>query len=133
MKKILLISAFIFAFVIGSYAQAEKTTVTIVDSVALVADTTLLDPLFLNYEWIVWVETWSLDDTDAVFKLEAAADTTNATGWYDYVGADSLTLAADAVGVIQKTNLLPIWLRAITIPNSVSSGEYRVRMQRVRK
>jgi hypothetical protein len=133
MKK-LVFTLLIMAFAFSAMAQVDKQLTTITDSAAIAADTTVFGPFSYNYEWALWIETWSLDDVDAVVKIQAAPDTTGIAGWYDYSGADSVVLdAATGLWMFEKTNMVPRYFRQITILNSVTSGGIRTRVQTVKK
>jgi len=116
---------------LGLMAQ-EKTVTTIIDSTALVADTTNIGPLYLDYVWAIHVEAWSLDDIDATVTIQVANTTTGE--WVDYSANSTLTLnAASGVWAFEDDRLAWLYMRVITAPVSVTSGDYRIRMTKIRR
>lgn len=119
----------IFAF--GVQAQ-EKVITTIVDSTALAADTTNIGPMYLDYVWAIHVESWTLDATDATVTIQVANTTSGK--WIDYSANSVLTLnAASGTWAFEDDRLAWLYMRVITAPVSVTSGDYRIRMTKIRR
>ena len=119
----------IFAF--GVQAQ-EKVITTIVDSTALAADTTNIGPMYLDYVWAIHVESWTLDATDATVTIQVANTTSGK--WIDYSANSVLTLnAASVTWAFEDDRLAWLYMRVITAPVSVTSGDYRIRMTKIRR
>ena len=116
---------------LGLMAQ-EKTVTTIIDSTALVADTTNIGPLYLDYVWAIHVESWSLDNTDATVTIQVANTTTGE--WVNYSANSTLTLnAASGVWAFEDDRLAWLYMRVITAPVSVTSGTYKIQMTKIRR
>jgi len=132
MKKLLI--PLILIVGISAQAQVKKITpVTVKDSVALVADTTTISTsgFDYNYLWAVTVETFSLDAADATVTIQVSSDTTN-NNWVKYANNSSLTLGTSGMHAYQGDDLVFEFMRVITAPVSVTSGEYRVKFEAVR-
>ena len=134
MKKLIFI--LLLAVPLLGVAQVDKATImSVKDSVALVADTTIVNKAayVYNYKWIVLVETFVADATDATVKIQFANDTTATTSWVDYATNSTLTLnSASGAAAFEGETWLPYYMRVITIPGSVTSGEYRLTVTRFR-
>nr|BDD47705.1 hypothetical protein 7 [bacterium] len=130
MKKILfLLIAALFS--VGAFSQTDKYNQTLIDSTDLAADTTIFGPFNYTYEWQIHIETWSLDAADAEFKIQVAPDSTYT--FVDYADNSTITLDETTGGkAYEDYHFTAKYLRLITVPNSVTSGTYRVVMQRIK-
>lgn len=133
-KKVVLFSVF---GLIGLTLQAQiqkNTTVTVKDSVALAADTTIVNKTQYSYDyaWVLTVLTYDVDAADAQVKIQFANDTTLTNSWIDYDTNSTLTLT-DTLGshAFEGETFLYKYLRVVTIPNSVTAGEYTVTLDKI--
>ena len=134
MKKFAVVTIGILLISFGIQAQTSKTLETVVDSTALVADTTIMGPYSYDYNWTLFIETWSLDAADAQLKIQTAPDSTNIAGWEDYALSSTFLLdKTTGLKAFEDYFLNALYMRIITIPNSVSSGEFRIRLQKIKK
>ena len=133
MKKIVLLIGLVLVSISG-FSQVEKmTAITIKDSVALVADTTTVKTagFMYDYRWAITAETFSLDAADATVTIQVSSDTTS-NNWVNYSSNSSITLAASGMHAYQGDDLVFKYVRVITAPVSVTSGEYRLKFEAVR-
>ena len=132
MKRILLSILAISLLVGTSQAQIQKVLLeNIKDSVALVADTTdAIGPYSWSYGWVLQVETFDVDAADATVTIQVSNDTSY---WINYADNSALTLT-DTLGLhaYEDDRLLWQYMRVITAPVSVTSGEYRVKLYGIR-
>jgi hypothetical protein len=131
MKKAIFTGILVLIFAFGVQAQ-EKVITTIVDSTALAADTTNIGPMYLDYVWAIHVESWTLDATDATVTIQVANTTSGK--WIDYSANSVLTLnAASGTWAFEDDRLAWLYMRVITGVGSVTSGDYRIRMTKIRR
>ena len=112
----------------------KNTTVTVKDSVALAADTTIVikTQYAYDYNWLLTVLTYSLDATDAQVKIQFANDTTLTNSWIDYDANSTLTLSnATGSHAFKGSSFLYKYMRVVTVPNSVTSGEYTITLDKI--
>ena len=87
------------------------------------------------HNWLVAgpVETpIDVDAADAQVKVQFANDTTLTNSWIDYDTNSTITLS-DTLGshAFKGKSFLYKYMRVITIPNSVTSGEYTITLDKI--
>lgn len=131
--KIKILLSILFAVVaLSATAQTARQTVTMKDSTALVADTTaVLGPIKYDYVWAITIETWALDQSDATATIEVADDP--AGPWFKY--SDNAELSLPTTGKVSYADVSLAWnyIRVNIDAGTVSTGDYRAKMLRLRK